>query len=113
MNAHVTFNTACELGFRGNLDEWERLMVRFRAGDDRELCAVDTTNPFLKTPFSDTLSREKNTVNIASYGRAPGERGNGCSEQSLPRTRGIFEYGSRRAPCCLVRGKMNDRARSF
>lgn len=26
MNARVTFNTACELGFRGSLDEWERLM---------------------------------------------------------------------------------------
>jgi hypothetical protein len=26
VNARVSFNTACELGFRGNLDEWERLM---------------------------------------------------------------------------------------
>ena len=26
MNAHLTFNTACELGFRGSLDEWESLM---------------------------------------------------------------------------------------
>ncbi len=26
MNARLRFNTACELGFRGNLDEWERLM---------------------------------------------------------------------------------------
>jgi hypothetical protein len=26
MNARVSFNTACELGFRGSLDEWERLM---------------------------------------------------------------------------------------
>jgi hypothetical protein len=26
MNARLSFNTACELGFRGNLDEWERLM---------------------------------------------------------------------------------------
>jgi hypothetical protein len=26
MNAHLSFNTACELGFRGSLDEWERLM---------------------------------------------------------------------------------------
>jgi len=26
MNATVSFNTACELGFCGNLDEWERLM---------------------------------------------------------------------------------------
>ena len=25
-NAQLSFNTACELGFRGNLDEWERLM---------------------------------------------------------------------------------------
>jgi hypothetical protein len=24
--AHLSFNTACELGFRGSLDEWERLM---------------------------------------------------------------------------------------
>jgi hypothetical protein len=26
VNARVGFNTACELGFRGSLDEWERLM---------------------------------------------------------------------------------------
>jgi len=26
MNARLTFNTACELGFRESLDEWERLM---------------------------------------------------------------------------------------
>jgi hypothetical protein len=26
MKARLSFNTACELGFRGNLDEWERLM---------------------------------------------------------------------------------------
>jgi hypothetical protein len=26
MNARLSFNTACELGFRGGLDEWERLM---------------------------------------------------------------------------------------
>ena len=25
-NARLSFNTACELGFRGGLDEWERLM---------------------------------------------------------------------------------------
>ena len=25
-NAQLSFNTACELGFRGNLHEWERLM---------------------------------------------------------------------------------------
>ena len=25
-NARLSFDTACELGFRGNLDEWERLM---------------------------------------------------------------------------------------
>jgi hypothetical protein len=24
--ARLSFNTACELGFRGSLDEWERLM---------------------------------------------------------------------------------------
>ena len=24
-NAQLSFNTACELGFRGSLDEWERL----------------------------------------------------------------------------------------
>jgi hypothetical protein len=29
MNARISFNTACELGFRGSLDEWERLL---RAG---------------------------------------------------------------------------------
>ena len=26
MNARLSFNTACELGFHGSLDEWERLM---------------------------------------------------------------------------------------
>ena len=26
MIARLSFNTACELGFRGGLDEWERLM---------------------------------------------------------------------------------------
>ena len=26
INARLSFNTGCELGFRGSLDEWERLM---------------------------------------------------------------------------------------
>ena len=26
INARLSFNTACELGFRGSLDAWERLM---------------------------------------------------------------------------------------
>ena len=26
MNARLSFNTACDVGFRGSLDEWERLM---------------------------------------------------------------------------------------
>jgi len=26
VNARLSFNTACELGFHGSLDEWERLM---------------------------------------------------------------------------------------
>jgi hypothetical protein len=26
MNARLSFNTACELGFQGSLDEWDRLM---------------------------------------------------------------------------------------
>jgi hypothetical protein len=26
VNARLSFNTACELGFRGSLEEWERLM---------------------------------------------------------------------------------------
>ena len=26
INARLSFNTACELGFRGSLNEWERLM---------------------------------------------------------------------------------------
>lgn len=26
MSARLSFNSACELGFRGSLDEWERLM---------------------------------------------------------------------------------------
>jgi hypothetical protein len=32
VNARLSFNTACELGFRGSLDEWERLWVRLRVG---------------------------------------------------------------------------------
>jgi hypothetical protein len=28
MVARLSFNTACELGFHGSLDEWERLMGR-------------------------------------------------------------------------------------
>ena len=30
INARLSFNTACELGFRGSLDEWERLIGRLR-----------------------------------------------------------------------------------
>jgi hypothetical protein len=26
INGRLSFSTACELGFRGSLDEWERLM---------------------------------------------------------------------------------------
>jgi hypothetical protein len=26
MSAQLSWQTACEFGFRGNLDEWERLM---------------------------------------------------------------------------------------
>lgn len=26
VNARLSFNTACEVGFRGSLDEWERLL---------------------------------------------------------------------------------------
>jgi len=26
VNARLSFNTACELGFRGSLDEWQRLI---------------------------------------------------------------------------------------
>ena len=35
MNARLSFNTACDLGFHGSLDEWERLMgaVLERAAD--------------------------------------------------------------------------------
>ena len=33
MNVRLSFNTACELGFRGSLDEWERLMGQLR-GDN-------------------------------------------------------------------------------
>ena len=29
MNVRLSFNTACDLGFRGSLDEWERLMGAF------------------------------------------------------------------------------------
>jgi hypothetical protein len=46
INARLSFNTACELGFRGSLDEWERLMGCRSASVMRELCAVDTTNLF-------------------------------------------------------------------
>src|SRR6478609_2770711 len=30
MNARLSFDTACALGFRGSLDEWERLMAQLR-----------------------------------------------------------------------------------
>jgi hypothetical protein len=33
MNARLSFNTACELGFRGSLDEWEWLMVLLLGGE--------------------------------------------------------------------------------
>jgi hypothetical protein len=32
MTARLSFNTACELGFRGSLDEWERLMGAVASG---------------------------------------------------------------------------------
>jgi hypothetical protein len=35
MTALSSFNTACELGFRGRLDEWERLMGSCEAVNDR------------------------------------------------------------------------------
>src|SRR2546430_16150545 len=31
INARLSFNTACELGFRGSLDEWERLLGAVRS----------------------------------------------------------------------------------
>jgi hypothetical protein len=34
MTARLSFNAACELGFRNSLDEWERLMGQLR-GDER------------------------------------------------------------------------------
>src|SRR5213592_855789 len=33
INSRLSFNTACELGFRGSLDEWERLMSAVADGD--------------------------------------------------------------------------------
>src|SRR5260370_2775778 len=38
INARLSFNTACELGFRGSLDEWERLR------DDRRRFAIGLRN---------------------------------------------------------------------
>ena len=35
MNARLSFNTARELGFRGSLDEWERLMERLQGGEHK------------------------------------------------------------------------------
>ena len=32
MTARLSFNTACELGFRGRLDEWERLIEAVAEG---------------------------------------------------------------------------------
>ena len=37
MMARLSFNTACELGFRGSLDKWERLMGRLREGERCQL----------------------------------------------------------------------------
>jgi len=36
MNARLSFNSACELGFRGSLDGWEKLMGRLRDGSFRD-----------------------------------------------------------------------------
>jgi hypothetical protein len=36
MSAHLSWQTACELGFRGNLDELERLMGRQGSGNEAE-----------------------------------------------------------------------------
>jgi len=33
INPRLSFNTACELGFRGSLDEWERLMGAVPGGE--------------------------------------------------------------------------------
>jgi hypothetical protein len=33
MTARLSFNTAAELGFRGSLDEWERLMGAVARGE--------------------------------------------------------------------------------
>ena len=38
--ARLSFNTACELGFRGSLDEWERLMTAVADGEASERRAV-------------------------------------------------------------------------
>jgi hypothetical protein len=34
MNARLSFNTARELGFRGSLDEWERLWARLQRDNE-------------------------------------------------------------------------------
>jgi hypothetical protein len=31
--ARLSFNTACDLGFRGSLDEWQRLMGQLRGAE--------------------------------------------------------------------------------
>ena len=41
MSPRLSFNTACELGFRGSLDEWERLM----GAVTRPVIAADHTTP--------------------------------------------------------------------
>ena len=40
MNARLSFNTACELGFRGSLDDWERLRDGDRCRSHRAVIRV-------------------------------------------------------------------------
>jgi hypothetical protein len=55
MTARLSFNTACELGFRGSLDEWERLM-----GAVARRNAGSTPGPS-KTFHPDAFKRDRKT----------------------------------------------------
>jgi hypothetical protein len=54
MNARLSFNTACELGFRGSLDEWERLLgavAQSMTSSIRSICSE-----YLRSCIPDNLS---------------------------------------------------------
>jgi hypothetical protein len=50
MMARLSFNTACELGFRGSLDEWERLQPKPRKGAPTSVKQAMLSTPCMICP---------------------------------------------------------------